>query len=95
MKAGFRSAQPAEIERFLCRAELWFGPRALLERNSSFRQIIPYIVLVDDGQVVAYERAERGSEARLHGMLSIGMGGHVGLEDAVISGGELNIGRRY
>ncbi|MCK1699909.1 NUDIX domain-containing protein [Bradyrhizobium sp. 146] len=93
LTGGFRPARPAEIKRLLSQAELWFGPRSVLEGDSSFRQIIPYIVLVNDGQIVAYERAKHGSEARLHSKLSVGLGGHIGLDDAVTSGGKLNAWR--
>lgn len=66
-------------------AGLWFGPRNLLEESPSFRQIIPYTVLVSqkDGgiKVLAYRRTEKGGEARLHGKVSIGVGGHIDITD--------------
>lgn len=47
------------------------------EHDPEFRQVIPYMTLVDrsTGEVAAYHR--QGSEERLHGNMSIGFGGHV------------------
>ena len=63
-------------------AGLWFGPRPLLEQDESFRQIIPYIVLQHGSSFIQYTRTPSGGEARLHGRTSIGLGGHVDLDDA-------------
>lgn len=63
-------------------AGLWFGPRAPLEENESFRQIIPYLLIRVDGKLVGYTRAPSGGESRLHGMVSVGLGGHVDIPDA-------------
>lgn len=47
-----------------------------------FPQILPYVVLVSDGHVLAYNR--KGNEERLHGMVSIGIGGHIDIEDVTV-----------
>lgn len=52
------------------------------ERDPTFKQPIPYTVLVriqepNEIDVFAYERLAAGGEARLHGRLSIGVGGHI------------------
>ncbi len=50
--------------------------RAEAESDPRWKQPIPYLLLRDtQGAVAAYERA--GSEGRLHGLWSVGLGGHV------------------
>ena len=45
-----------------------------------FPQILPYIAVMDtDGKYLTYSR--NGTESRLHGSRSIGIGGHIDLED--------------
>ncbi|MNK65513.1 hypothetical protein D3C87_848100 [compost metagenome] len=58
--------------------------RATCETDESLLQIIPYVVVGDwaphggDGmRVFTYNRGGAGEEARLHGALSVGLGGHV------------------
>lgn len=50
--------------------------RSEAERAPRWKQPIPYLLLRDgDGRVAAYRRG--GSERRLHGLWSLGIGGHV------------------
>ena len=52
--------------------------RAICETDKSMRQLIPYIVIIDDyNKVYCYSRGGAGGEGRLIGNLSIGLGGHV------------------
>lgn len=47
-----------------------------------FPQILPYIAVTDtDGKYLTYSR--NGTETRLHGSRSIGIGGHVDIDDLV------------
>lgn len=59
--------------------------RVLCETDTNYRQVIPYIALVDISaetpKVFVYTRGEKGDEVRLHGMCSIGLGGHVDTEN--------------
>lgn len=51
-------------------------PKAAAETNENFRQVIPYCAVQrPDKKILTYERA--GGEGRLHGLLSIGVGGHI------------------
>jgi len=77
--------------RALESAGLWFGPRRELEQMEEYRQIIPYIVLRKGSRLVRYTRTSAGGEARLHGRMSIGLGGHVDLADAVSRGGRIDL----
>ena len=57
-----------------------FEKRALLEQDYTYKQLIAYALVFDDqGQVLTYQRC--GSEKRLKGIWSAGIGGHVTDED--------------
>ena len=72
---GFVQAEEASFASLLQVAR--FVARREAEGNPSLRQIIPYVVLLEDGAVFAVERLNSQSEARLHGRLSVGIGGHL------------------
>lgn len=69
----------------LTRAGPWFGQRGVLEHDPRFRQIIPYVLLRQDGKVLTYTRPGDINETRLATKSSIGFGGHVDISDAVLS----------
>lgn len=80
----------ADVERFLpsiLRSDrLQFHPRADMESDPSYKQLIPYVVLqwTDDAGTVRLFRYTRGGgsvEKRLHAKQSIGIGGHVNADD--------------
>jgi predicted NUDIX family phosphoesterase len=76
-----------EVVNKLTEAGLFLGPRPLLENDPRFRQIIPYVLLRGpDGRYVGYVRGGGGGEARLHGKISVGLGGHIDLPDVVQRG---------
>ncbi|MFT9206407.1 NUDIX domain-containing protein [Acetobacter orientalis] len=83
---GFIPMDHGEAIELLEKAGLWFGPRRILEECEDYRQIIPYIILRVGDRVVRYTRTPAGGEVRLHGRMSIGLGGHVDLADAETSG---------
>lgn len=64
--------------------QIGFASRALIENDPSKLQLIPYVVIKMGQRVLCYERA--GSEGRLHGQKSIGVGGHINLNDVELSG---------
>lgn len=59
-----------------------FLPRPEAEQDPSYKQIIPYVALRRGGEVFLLRRLKKGGEARLHGLLSIGAGGHIDETDA-------------
>lgn len=91
--SGFHPLNPDEIAPALSAVGLWLGPRSELEIDESFRQLIPYIVLVRGTDVVCYRRTTSGGEQRLHGLLSIGVGGHIELDDVVVQGEQIDLKR--
>jgi len=58
-----------------------FKQRGPLETNEEYKQIIPYVVLTHKKHYLRYRRPAAGGEGRLHGMYSLGFGGHVSSED--------------
>src|SRR6056297_786730 len=84
--AGFQ----ADVDRFLPPIlnsdALSFQPRGAMEQDPSYKQLIPYCVLQWDAptgpQVFAYTRGKGQGEHRLHAKRSIGIGGHISLDDA-------------
>jgi predicted NUDIX family phosphoesterase len=64
---------------------VWLGPRPFLETYPAYRQLLPYVVVKDGDKYFNYRRAASGGEARLHGNMSMGIGGHVDAEDIVLN----------
>jgi predicted NUDIX family phosphoesterase len=60
----------------------FFVQRSHAETNPNWKQVIPYTVMVRDGEVFLMRRLSKGGEARLANKLSIGVGGHINPEDA-------------
>ena len=60
----------------------FFVERPYAERNPGLKQVIPYTAVRDgNGDLLLMRRLDRGGEGRLHGKLSIGVGGHINPED--------------
>ena len=68
------------VERIETRG--FFVERREAERCPAWKQAIPYIVVAHDDRVLELERLPKQGESRLHGMRSIGIGGHVNPVDA-------------
>lgn len=66
-------------------------PRDLAETNLMARQIIPYVVIMRENCLLSYRRGLKGRETRLHGLRSIGWGGHVDLSDVKLRGEEIDV----
>ena len=61
----------------LIASEGFFLPRPTAEESPAYRQIIPYVAVVRGGEVFATRRLKKGGESRLHGLMSLGVGGHI------------------
>ncbi|MHB1561356.1 MAG: phosphoesterase [Isosphaeraceae bacterium] len=59
-----------------------YRPRSEVEEDPGYKQIIPYVVFRSRGSVFCYTRGKSQGEARLHRLRSLGVGGHVSIEDA-------------
>ncbi|HAL45807.1 MAG: hypothetical protein A2Y12_14345 [Planctomycetes bacterium GWF2_42_9] len=60
-----------------------FMPRPLAEKDPSFKQLIPYVIMGNDGKYLSYVRGKRAGETRLVSKRSIGIGGHINPVDAM------------
>jgi predicted NUDIX family phosphoesterase len=80
-----------EVEKYLSvftsHANLIYHNRREAEQDFGLKQLIPYVLLVHGGRVLRYRRGKGGEETRLHGLFSIGVGGHISEEDASLFAG--------
>ena len=54
-----------------------FMPRPLAEKDPSFKQLIPYVIMTCGGKYLSYVRGKRAGETRLVAKRSLGIGGHI------------------
>ncbi|HEY6057024.1 MAG TPA: NUDIX domain-containing protein [Candidatus Limnocylindrales bacterium] len=64
-----------------------FRPRADVEVDPTFKQIIPYLVLLDGRRYFLMRRSRAGVDRRLHDRWSIGVGGHLNPGDGDLDAG--------
>src|SRR6185437_3923778 len=74
-----------EVEKYLpvvtAASSLTYLNRSDAEQDKRYKQLIPYILLISDGRILRYRRGKGGQETRLHGLYSVGVGGHISEED--------------
>ena len=58
-----------------------FLPRSVMEQDTNYKQIIPYLVFEFDNKYFLMQRSGTASEARLKNKYSLGIGGHIRQED--------------
>jgi predicted NUDIX family phosphoesterase len=88
---GWRGVLATGVDEYIgrIRAEAAFRPRADVENDPSWKQVIPYVVVRDGGRLFLLRRTRAGSDARLHERWSIGIGGHVSQGDGSMEAGLL------
>lgn len=69
-----------------------FLPRPDAEADPSHKQIISYVLIRRGDEVFSTRRLKKGGESRLHGLISLGIGGHINPVDE--SGDVLEQGMR-
>ena len=84
---GFTADVDLYFDALLTAEAVSYRPRGEMEVDPSFKQLIPYVIfrhINQDGQVrvFQYTRGTGQGEARLHRKRSIGIGGHICLDDA-------------
>ncbi|MGH7751766.1 MAG: phosphoesterase [Gemmatimonadales bacterium] len=79
----FHGFHPGDAEDYVGRIRRHgeFRPRDSVEEDPTLKQIIPYLILRHGERIFLFQRSGHGSEPRLHGRVSIGVGGHVTAED--------------
>jgi predicted NUDIX family phosphoesterase len=74
-----------DVEKYLpvvtASERLVYLPRSDAEQDKRYKQLIPYVLLICNGKVLRYRRGKGGQETRLHGLCSVGIGGHISEED--------------
>ena len=86
--AGWHGIRDASAEALgaLIRRSGEFRPRAAMEDDETFKQVIPYLILKDGDRWFLMQRTKAGGDARLHDRYSIGVGGHVNPRDGGLDG---------
>jgi predicted NUDIX family phosphoesterase len=69
------------LSELLSRGNNFFLPRAQAENDPTYKQIIPYALIVHGDTILHYVRGKKAGEQRLVAKGSIGIGGHMNQED--------------
>ncbi|MBV9463559.1 MAG: NUDIX domain-containing protein [Verrucomicrobiae bacterium] len=78
---GFNLDVDRYLKTFLEPKNNGFRARSLAEKDPSFKQIIPYVIISDGSRVLHYVRGKKSGEQRLVAKGSIGIGGHINSGD--------------
>lgn len=74
-----------EVEKYLpvltATSQLVYLNRSEAELDKRYKQLIPYVLIVCGDKILRYRRGKGGQETRLHGLFSVGIGGHISDED--------------
>ena len=74
-----------EVEKYLPvftrPASMVYLNRSEAELDKRYKQLIPYVLILCNGRILRYRRGKGGQETRLHGLFSVGVGGHISEED--------------
>ena len=80
----FQGLSP-EIERYLpvvtSPSQTLYLNRNAAEQDRRYKQLIPYVLILCNDRILRYRRGKGGQETRLHGLFSVGIGGHISEED--------------
>ncbi len=83
--SGFQPHVDRYLPAILDRQNQSFRPRALVENDPSYKQLIPYVILecsdASTTQLFQYTRGKGQGEKRLHARKSLGIGGHISTDD--------------
>lgn len=62
-------------------SKILYKNRSEAELDKRYKQLIPYVLIVCRDKILRYRRGKGGQETRLHGLYSVGIGGHISEED--------------
>jgi predicted NUDIX family phosphoesterase len=89
-KLGVFQGLSLEVEKYLPVvtdvANLKYLNRSDAEQDKRYKQLIPYVLLICEDKILRYRRGKGGQETRLHGLYSVGVGGHISEEDHQLPG---------
>ncbi len=74
-----------DVEKYLpvvtAPSQVTYLNRSEAEQDKRYKQLIPYVLILCQDRILRYRRGKGGQETRLHGLFSIGIGGHIADED--------------
>lgn len=93
-KLGVFQGISLEVEKYLpaltASENIFYLNRSDAEQDKRCKQLIPYALIICNGKILRYRRGRGGQETRLHGLYSVGVGGHISEEDnGLFSGSQL------
>jgi len=84
-KLGVFQGITLDVERYLpivtSTSNVSYLNRSEAEQDRRYKQLIPYALIVCNDKILRYRRGRGGQETRLHGLYSVGVGGHISEED--------------
>jgi predicted NUDIX family phosphoesterase len=84
-KLGLFQGLSLEVAKYLpiltSTSHLVYLNRSEAEQDKRYKQLIPYVLLICGDKILRYRRGKGGQETRLHGLYSVGIGGHISEED--------------
>jgi predicted NUDIX family phosphoesterase len=83
---GFSTDVDRYLGQLLSPRNTSYRPRSEMEADPSFKQLIPYVIFTTRAAgggllVFQYTRGKGQGEARLHSKRSVGVGGHISIDD--------------
>lgn len=84
-KIGIFQGLSLEVEKYLpvvtAQSNVLYLNRSEAEQDRRYKQLIPYALIIHGDRILRYRRGKGGQETRLHGLFSVGVGGHISEED--------------
>ena len=84
-KLGAFQGLSLDVEKYLpvltASENLLYFNRSEAEHDTRYKQLIPYVLVICNDRILRYRRGKGGEETRLHGLHSVGIGGHISDED--------------
>src|SRR6478752_6509321 len=84
-KLGAFQGLSLDVEKYLpvltASENLLYFNRSEAEHDTRYKQLIPYVLVICNDKILRYRRGKGGQETRLHGLYSVGIGGHISDED--------------
>ncbi|HUA66789.1 MAG TPA: NUDIX domain-containing protein [Alphaproteobacteria bacterium] len=84
-KIGVFQGLSLEVEKYLpvvtAQSNVLYLNRSEAEQDKRYKQLIPYTLIIHGDRILRYRRGKGGQETRLHGLYSVGVGGHISEED--------------
>jgi|SRR5580704_1667198 predicted NUDIX family phosphoesterase len=84
-KLGVFQGLSLDIEKYLpvvsASENVTYLNRSAAELDKRYKQLIPYVLILCNDRILRYRRGKGGGETRLHGLFSVGVGGHISEED--------------